>query len=153
MNKKIKSWKLLLGLALLILWLFIFPKKIPHLDFPQICYKSNCYNLEIANTPQLREQWLMNREILSEDSWMIFIFDKEDIHKFWMKNTLIPLDMIRLDSWLQIIDIANATPCKQDICPIYSPDKSAKYVLEIAWWLASKIWLKIWDYMVKKGIR
>ena len=153
MKKKIKSWKLLLGLALLILWLLIFPKKIPHLAAPQICHKSDCYNLEIANTPELREKWLMNRDILPEDSGMIFIFEKDDVHRFWMKDTLIPLDMIRLDSWLQVIYIANAIPCKQAVCPIYSTDKLARYVLEINGWLASKIWLKISDKMQKKGPR
>ncbi len=153
MKKKIKSWKLLLGLALLILWLLIFPKKIPHTYFPQVCYQSNCYSLEIANTLATREKWLMNREYLGENSWMIFVFEKEDTHKFWMKNTLIPLDMIRLSSWLQVIYIANAIPCKQEICPIYWPDKLAKYVLEINWWYANKIWLKVWDQMVKKGVR
>jgi uncharacterized membrane protein (UPF0127 family) len=40
----------------------------------------------------------MNRDILPEDSGMIFIFEKDDVHRFWMKDTLIPLDMIRLDS-------------------------------------------------------
>ena len=155
MKKKTKSWKLLLGLALLILWLLIFPKRIPHTNSnsPHICYNSNCYSLEIANTPDLREKWLMNRNVLAEYSWMIFIFDKEDIYRFWMKNTLIPLDMVRLSSWLDVIYIANAIPCKQEICPIYSPDKKAKYVLEISWLQTSKIWLKIWAKMIKKGNR
>jgi uncharacterized membrane protein (UPF0127 family) len=84
---------------------------------------------------------------------MIFIFEKDDVHRFWMKDTLIPLDMIRLDSWLQVIYIANAIPCKQAVCPIYSTDKLARYVLEINGWLASKIWLKISDKMQKKGPR
>jgi len=153
MKKKIQSWKLLLGLALLILWLLIFPKKIPHSGFPQICYKSTCYNLEIANTPALREKWLMNRDFLGENSWMIFIFEKDDIHKFWMKDTIIPLDMIRLNSWFQVVYIANAIPCKQEICPIYSPNNLARYVLEIAWWQISKIWLKIWEKMTKQWSR
>jgi len=95
----------------------------------------------------------MNRDTLAENSWMIFIFDNYDIHKFWMKDTLIPLDMIRLSSWLDVVYIANAVPCKQAVCPIYSPDQKSNYVLEIAWWEASKAWLKIWDKMKKKGVR
>jgi len=153
MKKKVTSWKLLLGLALLILWLLIFPKKIPHTEFPQICYQSNCYDLEVSDTLETREKWLMNREYLGENTWMIFIFERDDIHKFRMKNTLIPLDMVRLSSWLQVTYIANALPCKQAICPIYWPETLSRYVLEINWWYASKIWLKVWDQMTKKGTR
>lgn len=153
MKKKIKPWKFLFILPLILIWFLIFPIKIPHSGIPQICYKNNCYNLEIANTPELREKWLMNREILQEESGMIFIFEKDDIHKFWMKDTLIPLDMIWLSSWFQVIYIANAIPCKQEICPIYSPDKLAKYVLEVSAGQAAKLWLKIWNQMQKRWLR
>jgi uncharacterized membrane protein (UPF0127 family) len=48
-----------------------------------------------------------------------------------MKNTLIPLAGIRLDSQLKIVDIILMNPCKTDECPSYKPESEAQYVLEI----------------------
>ena len=145
--------KIILWIIVLVIWILIFPQEIHHTDDPQLCFKKYCYILEIADTPNLRTQWLMNRNYLWENSWMIFIFQEDGIHKFWMKNTLIPLDMIRLNKDFQIIDIATAQPCKQEICPTYWPDSLSTYVLEINWWLSEKIWLKKWDTMKKYGNR
>ena len=68
---------------------------------------------------------------LPENSGMLFIFDKPDIYTFWMKNTLIPLDMIRINQDNQIVDIQEAIPCTTDICQTYPGKESASYVLEI----------------------
>jgi uncharacterized membrane protein (UPF0127 family) len=62
---------------------------------------------------------------------MLFIFPTEDIYSFWMKNTLIPLDMIWINANLNIVDIQKADPCKQDPCPLYVPEKQAQYILEL----------------------
>ena len=53
------------------------------------------------------------------------------MHGFWMKNTLIPLDMIWIDSDLTVVDIQYAVPCESDPCTIYTPAKEAIYVLEV----------------------
>ena len=112
----------------------------------KICCNNSCFNLEIADTPELRKLWLMYRESLPDDSWMIFLFDKVWIYPFWMKNTLIPLAWIRLDSGLKIVDIIQMDPCKTEECPSYKPKSEAKYVLEINQWLISEKWLlHIWD--------
>ena len=58
-----------------------------------------------------------------------------------MKNTLIPLAGIRLDSDLKIVDIILMDPCKTDECPSYKPKSEAQYVLEINQWLISEKWL------------
>lgn len=77
---------------------------------------------------------------------MLFIFEKSWMHSFRMKNTLIPLAWIRLDSDLNIVDIIQMEPCKTEICQIYTPKSEAQYVLEINQWLISEKWLfKIWD--------
>ena len=47
-----------------------------------------------------------------------------------MKNTLIPLDMIFINSNNEIVDIKYAVPCENDPCPLYNPAKPALYVLE-----------------------
>lgn len=63
---------------------------------------------------------------------MLFIFEEEDIHPFWMKNTLIPLDILWINSRREIVFMSKKTqPCILDPCPVIQPDKKAKYVLEL----------------------
>ena len=88
-------------------------------------------NVQIADDNEERVQGLMFIEKLDENEGMLFIFEKEDYQAFWMKNTLIPLDIIFINDELQIVDIKNAVPCKQDPCDIYTSKQPAKYVLEL----------------------
>ena len=111
-----------------------------------ITYKNKRFNDEITNSPESRQLWLMYRESMPDEDWMLFVFDKMWTYSFWMKNTLIPLAWIRLDSDLKIVDIIQMDPCKTPECPSYKPKSEAKYVLEINQWLISEKWLlKIWD--------
>ena len=93
--------------------------------------KNVIINVEIADDKNERANGLMYRENLEENSGMIFVFDQEESIAFWMKNTLIPLDMIFIDKELKIVDIKNAVPCKADPCPLYKPENAVKYVLEV----------------------
>jgi len=95
------------------------------------CVAKSCFSLEIAKTPEERTQGLMFREILAQDHGMVFIFPQSDIYPFWMKNTKIPLDMIRLDASYNIVDIQEANPCTQDPCAVYTPKAKASYVIEL----------------------
>jgi uncharacterized membrane protein (UPF0127 family) len=69
---------------------------------------------------------------------MLFVFETSDIYNFWMKNTLIPLDILRIDKRLRVVRILTAQPCKENPCTIYTPEIPAKYVLEINAGLANK---------------
>lgn len=146
-NKKIVIWIIVFVLLLIISFLvFKYEAWENENQAPKICCNNTCFNLEIADTPGSRQLWLMYRESLPDDSWMLFIFDKMWTYSFWMKNTLIPLAGIRLDSDLKIIDIIQMDPCKTEECPSYKPQSEAKYVLEINQLLISKKWLlHIWD--------
>ena len=87
--------------------------------------------VELAVTPEEKAKGLMHREYLDENKGMLFIFEDEKAPSFWMKNTLIPLDMIFINSDNKIVDILVAEPCKKDPCKSYTPKADAKYVLEV----------------------
>ena len=89
-------------------------------------------NVELAKTQQEIIKGLMYREHLDKDSGMLFVFPDEDYRSFWMKNTLIPLDMIFIAGNGTIVDInKNFQPCKTDYCPSYRSKERAMYVLEV----------------------
>ena len=116
------------------------------LKHPQVCFKQNCFDVEIANTDIRRAQGLMGINSLDENKGMLFVFNKEDNYSFWMKNTLIPLDIIWMDKGGKVIFIKeNAQPCTNDNCPYIISDTKAKYVLEINAGKAGEINLKTGD--------
>jgi uncharacterized protein len=91
------------------------------------------YSLEVVRTPEEQAQGLMFRESLSEKTGMLFPFTDKGVHHFWMKNTMIPLDMVWMDAEGRVIFVsADTPPCKADPCPSYGPDAPAASVLEIA---------------------
>ncbi len=91
--------------------------------------KSIQFNVEIADTPDLTSLGLMNREYLAEDAGMLFVFPYPDKRSFWMKNTIIPLDIIFIDGSGKIIQISETTtPYSTESIVCLKP---AQYVLEV----------------------
>jgi len=77
---------------------------------------------------------------------MLFLFDTDEQRAFWMKNCLIALDMVWLDSEFRVVDISrDVQPCKADPCPGYDSKVPARYVLELKGGLAKKLNLQIGD--------
>lgn len=96
--------------------------------------------VEIADTVESRTIGLMFRQSLADDAGMLFIFDDVAPRAFWMKNTLIPLDMVFLRPDGSIINIAeNAIPHDETGVPSAEP---ARAVLEIKGGQAQKLGLK-----------
>ena len=60
-----------------------------------------------------------------------FIFENIEERAFWMKNTLIPLDIIFISEDFEIINIERAEPCEKDPCTLYKSNGNAMYVLEV----------------------
>jgi uncharacterized membrane protein (UPF0127 family) len=102
--------------------------------------------VDIADTSEERARGLMNRKNLAQGAGMFFIFEEEEQRDFWMKNTLIPLDMIFFDKDYRVVGISrNAQPCKADPCPLYSSGKPARFVLEVNGGVADILGLKEGD--------
>lgn len=111
-----------------------------------VCIKNVCVQAEIADTGPKQMRGLMHRKSLPLKSGMLFIFEQEAKYSFWMKNTIIPLDMIWIDADKRIVDITkNALPCKEEICGNFSPRSEAKYVLEVNSGFSDRFGLNIGD--------
>jgi uncharacterized membrane protein (UPF0127 family) len=90
----------------------------------------HAFTVELALTPQQRAQGLMFREELAPDAGILFLFDREAPRSFWMKNTLIPLDLIFIDSAGVIVSITrDAVPHNETPLPSGAP---ASAVLEVS---------------------
>jgi len=90
-------------------------------------------SVELAITPEEQSKGLMFRENLDENSGMIFIYRSPRQMGFWMKNTLIPLDIVYIDPSGTIVDIQTMEPCppEEQRCPSYPSAQQAQYALEI----------------------
>ena len=83
---------------------------------------------EIARSPAQREQGLMHRKKLADGSGMLFIFERDEILNFWMKNTLIPLSIAYIAYDGRILEIYDMQP--GNLNPVQST-RSARYALEV----------------------
>jgi len=108
-----------------------------------VCFKNVCVSAETASTPQDKQRGLMFRKTLGELSGMLFVNQREGPYPFWMKNTLIPLDIIWISKDRKVAYIAkNVQPCLETCNPI-KPDCPAQYILEVNAGFIDKYQIKI----------
>jgi len=120
----------LLILAIALLSAFALSLKV-YVFSPSVCIRGRCLKVELAATPERRSQGLMFRKHMGQARGMLFIFSNDDFWSFWMKNTLIPLDIIWLDNDKKIVDIVlNAQPALTDDPYSFRPVSLARFVLE-----------------------
>jgi uncharacterized membrane protein (UPF0127 family) len=107
--------------------------------------------VEVADTPAKRELGLQYRRDLPADRGMIFLFPHEADQTFWMKNTLIPLDMIFINSDRRIVGIAEeAVPFTLDPRSVGRP---SRFVLEINGGLSKRYGIKAGNAVRFRGIQ
>src|SRR5688572_20309038 len=87
--------------------------------------------IEVADSPQLHQIGLMNRESLDEDAGMLFLFFQDGQGSFFMKDTLIPLSIAFFDRDGVILKILDMEPCEKDPCPSYLPGVTYRGALEV----------------------
>ncbi len=141
------AWKIFLILFLIfIAGLILYPYFKKEKKEERVCFKNHCFLAELVLTPEEKSRGLMHRKSLDKDRGTLFIYEKEGERSFWMKNVLIPLDIIWLSEDKKVVYIAeNCQPCPELPCPTIKSDKAAKYVFEINGGLASKIGLSVGD--------
>lgn len=103
------------------------------------------FNIEIADNEYETQTGLMDRKSMKDTNAMLFIFPDMQLRSFYMKNTLIPLDIIYLDNNNTIVNIQeNAKPLDEASLPSGSP---AQYVLEINGGLSQQLNIEVGDKM------
>jgi len=88
--------------------------------------------LEIADTPALRQKGMMGRTGFFDTSQgMLFSFEEEEILSFWMKDTLVPLDIVFFDRNANFVSATSMVPCDADPCMIYTSVEPALTAVEL----------------------
>lgn len=90
------------------------------------------FSVELATDDASRQHGLMMRTTLAPDRGMLFVFPQMAPRAFWMKNTLLPLDMLYFDAARRLVSMQlDVPPCRADPCPTYPSNAPARYVLEL----------------------
>ena len=110
------------------------------------------FSVELATDNAQRQRGLMMRQSLPADHGMLFVFPRTEPQAFWMKNTLIPLDILYFDTERRLVSMQlDVPPCKADPCPTYPSDAPAIYVLELSAGTAQRIGAKPGDVLKIDG--
>lgn len=108
------------------------------------------FSVELAIDDASRAQGLMHRQKLPAGQGMLFIHDYTDYQGYWMKNTLLPLDILYFDEQRRLVtQQRDAQPCRStgNDCPVYPSFAPARYVLELIAGSARAMGLKDGDVL------
>ncbi len=95
-----------------------------------ISIDNNELTVAVADTPQARGRGLMGITDLGEFDGMLFVFDTDVETGFWMKDTLIPLDIAFFDADGLAVDRLRMEPCTADPCPTYNAAGPYRFAVE-----------------------
>ncbi|GAA0689841.1 DUF192 domain-containing protein [Dyella marensis] len=119
---------------------------------PSVTLHGKRFTTEFAITDATRARGLMMRTSLAPDHSMLFVFPDTDQRSFWMKNTLIPLDILYFDADRKLVSMQlDVPPCKADPCATYPSNAPARYVLELPAGTAGRIYATPGDELTVEG--
>jgi uncharacterized membrane protein (UPF0127 family) len=126
MTTYVRGLLLLLVLALI---LGLLPSRQPEQANAHAEFGGVSLNIDYALSEASREKGLGGRLDIPDDYGMLFVFPKDGFYGFWMKDTLVPLDMFWLDAQGHVVSIA--PDVQPDSYPhVFYPSSPARYVLE-----------------------
>jgi len=124
----------------------------PKTSAPAVELHGHRFTTELATDDASREHGLMMRTELAPDHGMLFVFPDTQPRWFWMKNTLIPLDILYFGADRKLVSMQlDVPPCKADPCPSYPSDTPARYVLELPAGTARRIGVATGDELTVEG--
>jgi uncharacterized protein len=100
------------------------------------------FTLEVAANDDDRQRGLMYRKSMPGDHGMLFVFPSERPLSFWMRNTLIPLDILYLDRFGKVVSVSQMKPLDETGVPSGWP---AKYAIELNEGTANTVGVKAGD--------
>ena len=113
---------------------------------PAVVLRGHSLSVEIAADDASRAHGLMDRTSMPAGHGMLFVFPDDMVRTFWMKDTLIPLDMLFLDARHQVVTVLHdVPPCRADPCPVYPSTQPARYVLELNGGAAARLDVQVGD--------
>lgn len=93
----------------------------------------------VAASPDERQRGLQEVEELPEGVGMLFLFDRDRTTGFWMKDTLVPLEIAFATVDGEIVEVLSMEPCEAEPCEVYAPDEPYRAALEVPdGWLAKR---------------
>jgi uncharacterized membrane protein (UPF0127 family) len=142
--------RLLLGL--LLLGVAGYAGAAPRVSEAAVSLHGHRFTTEFATDDASREHGLMMRTELAADHSMLFVFPDLEPRWFWMKNTLVPLDILYFGADRRLVSMQlDVPPCKADPCPSYPSDAPARYVLELPAGTARRIGVQTGDELTVEG--
>ncbi len=146
LNLKIYLFSNVLLLELLLAGCFSTAGQAPRRSAQVFFPDGSAVTAELAVTDAERQLGLMFRPKINDDQAMLFVFEEEGIHSFWMKNMRFSIDILWLDKDRRIVHVEEQVPaCAQDPCPSYPTSQPARFVLEIRSGGAAAHKLKLYD--------
>jgi len=121
--------------------------------YEQVILEDRTFNLELALTPGQREKGLMGRDAIAVNEGMLFVYPDEEPYpaklNFWMKDCLIPIDLIFIDRQGIITAVHEMEPpqpgtADEDLV-VYSSERPAQFAIEIKGGLAAELGLRVGD--------
>ena len=103
---------------------------------------------EIADTEETRNRGFMEREQIPDGTGMLFVFERDQILSFWMKNTPHPLSIAYIDSTGKIRDIYHMTPFSM---ANWTSTVSVRYALEVPQGWFEKEGIAVGDKVIIPG--
>ena len=125
------------------------PTSVPDADPKEamgVVVGGRTFAIEVAVTPEERQRGLSGRESMPVDAGMLFVFEEERVLSFWMRETLIPLDIVFIDGEKRIVDIQTMVP-ELDVptgdLTVYLSSEPAMYALEVNAGVAAELGLMV----------